>query len=248
MLELKKLCVSVQGKKPIIKSLNLHVRPGEIHAIMGPNGSGKSTLSNVIAGHADYQVDSGEIFFDAQDLMPLEPEERACRGIFMSFQYPVSLPGVTMVSFLQAVVNAQRKARGESLVDAIDLIAMAEDACACVGLPREFLHRPLNQEFSGGEKKRAEMLQMLMLEPQLMILDETDSGLDIDALKMVGDVVNKMHSPKKSWIVVTHYHRILEHIKPDFVHVMVDGAIVKSGDASLAKQLEKEGYGWVKQG
>jgi Fe-S cluster assembly ATP-binding protein len=246
MLELKKLCVSVQGEKPILKSLDLHVRPGEIHAIMGPNGSGKSTLSNVIAGHADYTVDAGDLNYEGQDLQALSPEERACRGVFMSFQYPVSLPGVTMVSFLQAVVNAQRKARGEALVDAIDLIGMAEEACARVGLPRSFLHRPLNQEFSGGEKKRAEMLQMLMLEPKLMILDETDSGLDIDALKMVGDVVNQMHSPERSWIIITHYHRILEHIQPDFVHVMVNGAIVKSGDASLAKQLEEKGYGWVR--
>jgi len=246
MLEIESLSASTVSGKAIIKQLDLTVNPGEIHAIMGPNGSGKSTLSNLIAGHPDYEVKQGQLRYQGKDLTDMAPEQRAINGIFLSFQYPVSLPGVSMMSFLQAVVNEQRKKREEPLVDAIDLITMAEMACAQVGLPKTFLNRSLNQEFSGGEKKRAELLQMLLLQPKLAILDETDSGLDIDALRMVGDVVNRMRDPQRSFIVVTHYHRILEHIKPDFVHVMVDGKIIKSGDQSLAIKLEKDGYHWVK--
>jgi Fe-S cluster assembly ATP-binding protein len=246
MLEIKALSASAAEDKTIIKQLDLTVNPGEVHAIMGPNGSGKSTLSNVIVGHPDYTVDGGSLRYQQQDLLALAPEERAVQGVFMSFQYPVSLPGVTMMSFLQAVMNAQRKQREEPLVDAIDLIAMAEKACLQVGLPKSFLSRSLNHEFSGGEKKRAELLQMILLQPKLIILDETDSGLDIDALRMVGDVVHHMRSPDRSFIVVTHYHRILEHIQPDHVHVMHDGKIIKSGDLSLARKLEQDGYQWVK--
>lgn len=246
MLEIKSLSASTVSGKAIIKQLDLTVKPGEIHAIMGPNGSGKSTLSNVIAGHPDYEVKQGQLSYQGQDLLDMPPEQRAINGLFLSFQYPVSLPGVSMMSFLQAVVNEQRKKRDEALVDAIDLITMAEMACEQVGLPKTFLNRSLNQEFSGGEKKRAELLQMLLLQPKLAILDETDSGLDIDALRMVGDVVNRMRSESRSFIVVTHYHRILEHIKPDYVHVMVDGKITKSGDQSLAIKLEQDGYHWVK--
>lgn len=246
MLEIKSLSASTVSGKAIIKQLDLTVQSGEIHAIMGPNGSGKSTLSNVIAGHPDYEVKQGQLSYQGQDLLDMSPEQRAINGLFLSFQYPVSLPGVSMMSFLQAVVNEQRKKRDEALVDAIDLITMAEMACSQVGLPKTFLNRSLNQEFSGGEKKRAELLQMLLLQPKLAILDETDSGLDIDALRMVGDVVNRMRSESRSFIVVTHYHRILEHIKPDYVHVMVDGKIIKSGDQSLAIKLEQDGYHWVK--
>jgi Fe-S cluster assembly ATP-binding protein len=246
MLDIQSLKASIGGKA-ILKSCSLSVKPGEIHAVMGPNGSGKSTLSNVITGHPDYTVDAGGIQYHGEDLLEMAPEIRATKGIFMSFQYPVGLPGVTTISFLQAVINAQRKQRQEPLIEATDLLASASEACERVGLPRAFLHRPLNKGFSGGEKKRAELLQMILLAPKLIILDETDSGLDIDALKMVGSVVNEMRSQSRSFIVVTHYHRILEHMKPDAVHVLRDGKIVKSGDIQLAHQLEQSGYGWLDQ-
>ncbi len=244
MLKIQSLNASI-GDKSIIKSFDLTVLPGEVHAIMGPNGSGKSTLSNVITGHPDYQVTAGSIQYHNEDLLEMAPEIRAAKGVFMSFQYPVSLPGVTMISFLQAVVNAQRKQREEPLIEATDLIADARAACEQVGLPPQFLHRSLNRGFSGGEKKRAELLQMRLLNPKLAILDETDSGLDIDALKMVGTIVNEMRDPTRSFVIVTHYPRILDHIKPDHVHVMRDGKIIKSGDAALANQLEESGYGWL---
>ena len=246
MLKIESLNASVAEKK-ILKSCQLEVKPGEVHAIMGPNGSGKSTLSNVIVGHPDYTVDDGQVTFLGKDLLAMSPEERAIEGIFMSFQYPVGLPGVSTMSFLQAVVNAQRKARQEELVEATDLIAMAASACETVGLPRSFLQRSLNRGFSGGEKKRAELLQMMLLQPKLAILDETDSGLDIDALNMVGRVVNDMRQADRSFLMVTHYHRIQEHIQPDFVHVMVDGKMVQSGDSTLARQLEKTGYASITQ-
>lgn len=245
MLSIKGLNASAVGGKSIIKQLDFEVGSGEVHAIMGPNGSGKSTLSNVITGNTEYAVDEGSIDYQGKNLLELLPEERAVQGIFMSFQYPISLPGVSMLSFLQAVVNAQRKKRDEELIDAIDLIDKAEKACLQVGLPKTFLHRSLNQEFSGGEKKRAEMMQMILLQPKLAILDETDSGLDIDALQMVGKVVNGMRKDSRSFIIVTHYHRILEHISPDFVHVMSHGKIIKSGDQSLARKLEQDGYSWI---
>ena len=245
MLNIKSLDASIVGGKQIIKGFNLDIKPGEIHAIMGPNGSGKSTLSNIITGHPEYEVNAGSITYLGENLLEMAPEERATKGVFMSFQYPVGLPGVTTISFLQAVINAQRKQRGEALVEATDLIADAAAATQKVGLPRSFMHRSLNRGFSGGEKKRAELMQMMMLEPKLAILDETDSGLDIDALKMVGSVVNEMRHAERSFIIVTHYHRILEHIKPDHVHVVSDGKIIKSGDAVLARKLEKEGYAWL---
>ena len=245
MLSIKGLNASAVGGKSIIKQLDFEVGSGEVHAIMGPNGSGKSTLSNVITGNTEYAVDEGSIDYQGKNLLELLPEERAVQGIFMSFQCPISLPGVSMLSFLQAVVNAQRKKRDEELIDAIDLIDKAEKACLQVGLPKTFLHRSLNQEFSGGEKKRAEMMQMILLQPKLAILDETDSGLDIDALQMVGKVVNGMRKDSRSFIIVTHYHRILEHISPDFVHVMSHGKIIKSGDQSLARKLEQDGYSWI---
>lgn len=244
MLKIQSLNASV-GDKSIIKSLNLSIQPGEVHAIMGPNGSGKSTLSNVITGHPDYQVTAGQIHYQGEDILGMTPDVRATKGLFMSFQYPVGLPGVTTISFLQAVMNAQRKQRQEPLVEATDLIASARAACEQVGLPAQFLHRALNKGFSGGEKKRAELLQMRLLEPKLAILDETDSGLDIDALKMVGTVVNEMRDNMRSFLIVTHYPRILEYIKPDYVHVMRDGNIIKTGDAALANQLEKSGYSWL---
>jgi Fe-S cluster assembly ATP-binding protein len=244
MLKIQSLNASV-GDKSIIKSLNLSIQPGEVHAIMGPNGSGKSTLSNVITGHPDYQVTAGHIHYQGEDILEMTPDVRATKGLFMSFQYPVGLPGVTTISFLQAVMNAQRKQRQEPLVEATDLIASARVACEQVGLPAQFLHRALNKGFSGGEKKRAELLQMRLLEPKLAILDETVSGLDIDALKMVGTVVNEMRDNARSFVIVTHYPRILEYIKPDYVHVMRDGNIIKTGDAALANQLEKSGYAWL---
>ena len=248
MLKIKNLEVSIKEGKKIIQNLDLNVKPGETHTIMGPNGSGKSTLSNVIAGHSDYIVDGGEIEFLGEDLLALAPEERAIKGVFLSFQYPVGLPGVSTISFLQAVVNEQRKKRSEPLVEAIDLIQMAEEACKMVGLPKSFLHRPLNKGFSGGEKKRAELIQLILLQPKIVILDETDSGLDIDALRVVGNVITEMQNSNRGIVIVTHYNRLLEHVKTDYVHVMSTGKIVKSGDASLAKQLEKEGYSWVENG
>ena len=246
MLKIKNLEVSIEDGKKIIQNLDLEIKPGHTHAIMGPNGSGKSTLSNVIAGNSDYVVDGGEIEFLKENLLEMTPEERAVKGIFMSFQYPVGLPGVTTIAFLQAILNEQKKKRQEPLVEAIDLIEMAEKACQTVGLPKSFLHRPLNKGFSGGEKKRAELLQLLLLQPKLIILDEMDSGLDIDALKMVGSVIGQMQKPDRAMIIVTHYHRILEHLKTDHVHVMSEGKIIKSGTSDLAKQLEKDGYDWVK--
>ena len=248
MLRIKNLEVSIDGGKKIIQNLDLDVESGETHAIMGPNGSGKSTLSNVIAGHTDYVVDAGEVTFLGENLLVMAPEERAIKGIFLSFQYPVGLPGVSTISFLQAVVNEQRKKRSEPLVEAIDLIQMAEEACKMVDLPKSFLHRPLNKGFSGGEKKRAELIQLILLQPKMVILDETDSGLDIDALRVVGNVITEMQNSNRGMVIVTHYNRLLEYVKTDCVHVMSAGRIIKSGDASLARELEKEGYSWIEDG
>lgn len=245
MLDIQGLQASVSGKGPILHGVNLTVPAGEIHAIMGPNGSGKSTLSNVLSGHPDYVVDAGSVHMHGQDLLAKEPEQRAVDGLYMAFQYPVSLPGVSVLHFLQTILNHQRKQRGENLLDAYEVIQQAEQACGLVGLPTSFLERALNEGFSGGEKKRCEILQMLLLKPKLIILDETDSGLDIDALKMVGHAVDFLRSQDRSFLVVTHYQRLLDHVVPDRVHVMLQGAIVESGPAALAQKLEKEGYQWL---
>lgn len=244
MLDVKNLKGGVDQKE-LLKGLNLQVNPGEVHAIMGPNGAGKSTLANVISGKPGYQVTSGSVTFNGQDLLALSPEERARAGIFLAFQYPVEIPGVNNTYFLKAAVNSQRKARGLAEIDAMDFMALAKAKMAQVKMDPKFLHRSVNQGFSGGEKKRNEVLQMLLLEPELAILDETDSGLDIDALQIIAQGVNQLRNKERSFIVVTHYQRLLDYIVPDFVHVLADGKIVKSGDKSLALELEDKGYGWL---
>jgi len=246
MLSIKNLNANVDGK-PILKGINLEIGSGEVHAIMGPNGSGKSTLANVIAGRDGYEVTGGSITYSGNDLLELDPEERARDGIFLAFQYPVEIPGVSNVYFLKAAVNAARKHRGEEELDAMDFLKLIRSKLKLVEMKEEFMQRAVNEGFSGGEKKRNEILQMAMLEPTLAVLDETDSGLDIDALKVVAGGVNALRSKDRSMIVVTHYQRLLDYIVPDHVHVLSDGKIVKSGDKSLALQLEREGYGWVEQ-
>ena len=243
-LSIKNLKAEVEGKE-ILKGLDLEVGPGEVHAIMGPNGSGKSTLAHVLAGRAGYTVTAGEVTMDGENLLGLEPEQRAALGVFLAFQYPVELPGVNNTHFLKEALNAQRKARGERELDSVAFLKLIRDKLAMVSMQPELLKRPVNAGFSGGEKKRNEILQMALLEPKLAILDETDSGLDIDALKTVSDGVNALRSPDRSVILVTHYQRLLDYIEPDFVHVLADGRIVRSGDKSLAKELEKKGYGWL---
>jgi Fe-S cluster assembly ATP-binding protein len=243
-LSIKNLKAEVEGKE-ILKGLNLEVGPGEVHAIMGPNGSGKSTLAHVLAGRAGYTVTAGEVTMDGEDLLGLEPEQRAALGVFLAFQYPVELPGVNNTHFLKEALNAQRKSRGERELDSVAFLKLIREKLAMVSMQPELLKRPVNAGFSGGEKKRNEILQMALLEPKLAILDETDSGLDIDALKTVSDGVNALRSPDRSVILVTHYQRLLDYIEPDFVHVLADGRIVRSGDKSLAKELEKKGYGWL---
>lgn len=244
MFSVSNVHASVDQKK-ILNGIDIQVNPGEVHAIMGPNGSGKSTLANLVAGKDGYDLNKGSITFNGQDISELEPEERACLGIFLAFQYPVAIAGVNNMVFLQAALNSVRQARGESPLDAMDAIEFIKDRMKLVEMKSEMLQRSLNDGFSGGEKKRNEILQMLVLEPKLAILDETDSGLDIDALKIISDGVNRMRSPERSFIIVTHYQRLLDHIKPDFVHVLKDGKIIKSGDYQLAIKLEKEGYGWL---
>ena len=243
-LSIKNLKAEVEGKE-ILKGLDLEVGPGEVHAIMGPNGSGKSTLAHVLAGRAGYTVTAGEVTMDGESLLGLEPEQRAALGVFLAFQYPVELPGVNNTHFLKEALNAQRKARGERELDSVAFLKLIREKLAMVSMQPELLKRPVNAGFSGGEKKRNEILQMALLEPKLAILDETDSGLDIDALKTVSDGVNALRSPDRSVILVTHYQRLLDYIEPDFVHVLADGRIVRSGDKSLAKELEKKGYGWL---
>jgi Fe-S cluster assembly ATP-binding protein len=243
-LLIKNLKAEVEGKE-ILKGLDLEVGPGEVHAIMGPNGSGKSTLAHVLAGRAGYTVTAGEVTMDGENLLGLEPEQRAALGVFLAFQYPVELPGVNNTHFLKEALNAQRKARGERELDSVAFLKLIREKLAMVSMQPELLKRPVNAGFSGGEKKRNEILQMALLEPKLAILDETDSGLDIDALKTVSDGVNALRSPDRSVILVTHYQRLLDYIEPDFVHVLADGRIVRSGDKSLAKELEKKGYGWL---
>lgn len=244
LLTIKDLHASVEEKN-IIKGLNLEVKPGEVHAIMGPNGAGKSTMGYVLSGRDGYSVESGSVTLDGEDLLDMETEERARAGLFLAFQYPVEIPGVSNLEFLKVAVDAQREARGEEAVTSAEFLKEAKAACKQVNLPVSFLKRGVNEGFSGGEKKRNELMQMLLLKPKLCILDETDSGLDIDALQVVAEGVNSQRSADRSFIVVTHYQRLLDYIKPDFVHVLSDGKIVKSGDASLAHELEAQGYAWL---
>jgi Fe-S cluster assembly ATP-binding protein len=247
MLEIKNLHATVGGK-PILKGLDLKVADGEVHAIMGPNGAGKSTLGNVIAGREGYEVTAGEVIYKGKNLLELEPEERACEGVFMAFQYPVEIPGVNNTYFLRAALNAQRKYREQPELDSMQFLKLVREKLGILHISDDLLHRAVNEGFSGGEKKRNEIFQMAVLEPSLAILDETDSGLDIDALRLVAEGVNKLRSADRSMIVVTHYQRLLDYIVPDVVHVLSQGRIVASGDAKLALKLEEEGYAWLEQG
>lgn len=249
MLSIKNLHATIQDEKQqhskaILCGVDLAIKPGEVHAIMGPNGSGKSTLANVLAGREEYQL-SGSVQFQGEDLLSLAPEERALRGLFLAFQYPTEIPGVNNMYFLRTALNSLRKRKGLPLLDAADFLMLVKSKMQEVGLKEDFLHRAVNEGFSGGEKKRNEVLQMMMLEPHFIILDETDSGLDIDALQMVGRCINILRNHERSILVITHYPRLLEFIQPDFVHVMADGRIQKSGDKQLAYELEKIGYSWL---
>ena len=246
MLDIKNLSASVGGAE-ILHDLSLSVGTGEVHAIMGPNGSGKSTLAQVIAGRDDYEITGGSVTLDGQDLLELDPEERAREGVFLGFQYPVEIPGVNNAYLLKAAVNAQREHNGLDEIDAFEFLKLAKEKMALLGMDQKFLNRGVNEGFSGGEKKRNEILQMAMLEPRLAILDETDSGLDIDALKAVAHGVNALRSPERSIVLVTHYQRLLDYIQPDHVHVLSGGKIVRSGDKTLATELEERGYDWLKE-
>ena len=244
MLEIRDLKARAEDRE-ILKGITLAVKPGEVHAIMGPNGSGKSTLARVLAGHPAYEVTGGTVTFNGKDLLDQDPEERACEGVFMAFQYPVEIPGVNNSYFLKAALNAQRKYRGEQELDAMEFLELVEDRLKVLHIDSELMRRPVNEGFSGGEKKRNEIFQMLVLQPTLSILDETDSGLDIDALKTVAEGVNAMRHPERASVVVTHYQRLLNYIVPDFVHVLSDGRLVRSGGKELALELEEKGYGWL---
>ncbi len=247
MLEIKNLHATVGGKA-ILKGVNLTIEAGEVHAIMGPNGAGKSTLGNVIAGREGYEVTQGEVLFKGKNLLELESEERACEGIFLAFQYPVEIPGVNNTYFLRAALNAQRKYRGEPELDSMQFLKLVREKLEILQIGDDLLHRAVNEGFSGGEKKRNEIFQMAVLEPVLAVLDETDSGLDIDALRLVAEGVNRMRSADRAMIVITHYQRLLDHIVPDKVHVLADGKLVASGGADLALKLEEQGYTWLEQG
>jgi len=244
LLEVKDLRAAI-GSREILKGVSLRINPGEVHAIMGPNGSGKSTLAQVLAGRETYQVTGGGVLYEGKDLLELSAEERACEGLFMAFQYPVEIPGVTTSYFLKAAVNAIRKHHGQEELDAMDFLKLIKEKSKLLDMDQSFLNRSVNEGFSGGEKKRNEILQMAVLNPRLAILDETDSGLDIDAMKIVSKGVNSLRSPDRGILVVTHYQRLLNYIVPDFVHVLRDGKIVKSGDKNLALELESRGYGWL---
>jgi len=246
MLKIENLQASIDNKS-ILKGLNLEVKAGEVHAIMGPNGAGKSTLANIIAGKDEYEISAGTIELNGEDIRELAPEERAHNGVFLSFQYPVEIPGVSVTNFIKTAINQTRKAKGLEDMPAKEMLKMIREKSELLEIDRKFLSRSLNEGFSGGEKKRNEIFQMAMLEPKLAILDETDSGLDIDALRIVANGVNKLKSKDNAVIVITHYQRLLEYIVPDFVHVLYDGKIVKTGDASLALELEARGYDWIKE-
>lgn len=246
MLKISDLHANIDGKS-ILKGINLEIKPGEVHAIMGPNGSGKSTLAAVVAGKEEYEVEKGEITFEGQDIDELSVEERAHKGIFLSFQYPVEIPGVTVTNFMKTSLNEMRKARGLEDMPAKEMLQMIREKSELLEIDRKFLSRSLNQGFSGGEKKRNEIFQMAMLDPKLAILDETDSGLDIDALRIVANGVNKLKTKENAVVVITHYQRLLDYIVPDFVHVLHNGKIVKSGTKELAFELEEKGYDWIKQ-
>ncbi|QDH69375.1 Fe-S cluster assembly ATPase SufC [Marilutibacter alkalisoli] len=245
MLKIENLHASIGGRE-ILKGLSLELKPGQVHAIMGPNGAGKSTLGNILAGREGYEITEGSVTFDGQDLLTLEPEERAAAGVFLAFQYPVEIPGVNNTYFLRTALNAQRKARGESELDSMQFLKLVREKLAVLHLKDELLHRGVNEGFSGGEKKRNEIFQLALLEPRLAILDETDSGLDIDALKTVAEGVNALRSADRVFLVITHYQRLLEYIKPDVVHVLADGRIVETGGPELALELEQHGYAWIK--
>jgi Fe-S cluster assembly ATP-binding protein len=246
MLKIKNLHATIDGKE-ILRGINLEVKAGEVHAIMGPNGSGKSTLANVIAGREEYEMTQGEISLDSADITELDPEERAHRGVFLSFQYPIEIPGVSVTNFIKTAINETRKAQGKDEMPAKEMLKMLREKSELLEIDRKFLSRSLNEGFSGGEKKRNEIFQMAMLEPKLAILDETDSGLDIDALRIVANGVNKLRSKDNATIVITHYQRLLDYIIPDFVHVLYNGRIVKSGGKELAHELEERGYDWIKE-
>ncbi len=245
ILQINDLHASVEGRE-ILKGLSLTIKPGEVHAIMGPNGAGKSTLGNVLAGRDGYEITAGSVQFRDQDLLSMEPEERAAAGVFLAFQYPVEIAGVNNTYFLRTALNAQRKTRGEPELDSMQFLKLVREKLAILSLKDELLHRGVNEGFSGGEKKRNEIFQLALLEPSLAILDETDSGLDIDALRAVADGVNALRSPDRSFVLITHYQRLLDYIKPDFVHVLADGRIIESGGPELALQLEEHGYAWIK--
>ena len=246
LLEIKNLHASINGKE-ILKGINLSINEGEIHAIMGPNGSGKSTLSSVLVGNPAFEVTEGEVTFRGENILPLSPEERSHRGLFLSFQYPVEIPGVSMANFMKAAINEKRKSQGPPPMPAAEFLKLMKEKREFVQLESKLSNRSVNEGFSGGEKKRNEIFQMAMLEPRLSILDETDSGLDIDALRIVAEGVNKLHTPETSSIVITHYQRLLDYIKPQFVHVLYNGRIVKNGGSDLALELEKRGYDWIKE-
>jgi Fe-S cluster assembly ATP-binding protein len=245
MLKIENLHASVAGNE-ILKGLSLELQPGQVHAIMGPNGAGKSTLGHILAGREGYEVTAGSVRFDGQDLLALKPEERAAAGVFLAFQYPVEIPGVNNTYFLRSALNAQRRARGEPELDSMQFLKRVREKLAVLHLKDELLHRGLNEGFSGGEKKRNEIFQMAVLEPRLAILDETDSGLDIDALRQVAEGVNALRSPERAFLVITHYQRLLDYIRPDAVHVLADGRIVESGGPELALELEAHGYAWIR--